>query len=204
MTTAAPTRKHPTASACMAAGDHDPTPGARCVNCFWLNGVRPSKPRSRRRGSVGVNGRPRDGQRQRLYSAERTAFGQEYWNDPTDWETLTGVRRFVEEVTRSRWWQSRGGPSEVEVRAGRKGQGRGRAHPDRGMISLPRMAWRRWYVVHELAHLIAPRRAAWHGPEFCRIYLAMLDRFCVEDEGRKLRVAFDGGRVRWRRSASSR
>ena len=196
-----PVRKHSSAGVCMSAGDHDPTPGARCPNCFWLNGVRPSRPP--RRGQRGVDGRPRDSQRKRVYESEKDAFGREYWLDEGDWVTLIGVERFVASVTRSRWWRARGGPAEVEVRRGRSNQRRGKAHPERAVISLPRFTWRRWYVLHELAHLLAPRRAAWHGPEFCRVYLALLDRFGHDGEGKALRAAFDARRVRRRVRASS-
>lgn len=49
--------------------------------------------------------------------------------------------------------------------------------PDRNAIVLPRQQRKTFVVLHELAHSLAGITVAWHGPEFMRIYLDLLERY---------------------------
>ena len=46
-------------------------------------------------------------------------------------------------------------------------------------IKLPRYARRPYYVLHEVAHAMTPATPwrAWHGPEWCRTYLRLLQTY---------------------------
>ena len=44
-------------------------------------------------------------------------------------------------------------------------------------IKLPRAMRSRWVVLHETAHSLCPEDV-WHGPEFVRIYIDLLARYC--------------------------
>jgi putative metallohydrolase (TIGR04338 family) len=143
--------------------------------------------------------RPRDVQRQRVYDSEHEAFSIR--DEDVDWHTIEEVRLFVASVITSREWTrfggSRGLAAVLEVRPGRSNQHRGRAHPEKGFISLPPWTWRDWYVLHELAHMLAPLDVAWHGREFCNFYLALLERFGSPGQARLLRAVFAGRGVRF-------
>lgn len=148
----------------------------------------------------------RDTQRERVYRSERETFGEPNDETTLDLGDHAAVVAYVETITKTRWWRSRYGtmPIYVEDRGGRGY--RGRAHSWRSTISIPRLARRRWIVLHELAHLLAYRRhpaSAAHGPEFARAYLDLLRRF-MPDRFVPLLGRFRANRVRSRVAARQR
>lgn len=133
-----------------------------------------------------MNPRPRDSQRKQVYEAERLAYRIPQGIDLREWEghneatwpmTLDQVRSFSNSVVGSSFWIEHGGPDNVAITDGRSRK-RGAAWPDLSKIALPRFARRRYYALHELAHLLTPLDAAWHGPEWVCLYVALVERFC--------------------------
>lgn len=137
--------------------------------------------------------RTRDNRRQKLYSAERKAFGE-----GVQYKTVDECQARVDKITHSRWWRSRYGfRPNVTVKPG-KGHRRATASPGTLVIQLPRWARSDWVICHELAHLIQPRVSAFHGPEFCREYLALVNRWIGREAAQKLRKSFVNYHVKYR------
>lgn len=125
--------------------------------------------------------RPRDYQRSRLYSAERAA---DTVVAGTRFDSLESARRYTMEIVRSSWWQARW--PEVRIVNVLPGKGN-RASGDR--LAMPQrngeffgIVWLRgWSLVasvlmHELAHVVTPRRYSAHGPEFAGNLLLFIRR----------------------------
>lgn len=133
-----------------------------------------------------MNGRPRDSQRLALYRWER---GMECFT----WEeelTLDECQRLVADVWHEHapsWGYVRQKPpTVVDGRGSRKGRA------SRRRIHLPRQCRFPGCVVHETAHaLIAVAelgeqvQLAPHGPEFARLYLSLLGRWCGASKRRQ-------------------
>jgi putative metallohydrolase (TIGR04338 family) len=145
--------------------------------------------------------RARDSQRQKLYDAENLAFYGTIepveW-PPPDWRTVSECQKFVEEVTASPAWKRLCpfGPHDVTVTDGR-GRRRGGSFTETDTIALPKFARRRWYVLHELAHLTTlSENMAWHGPEYVSAYLHLASEFLSSEEHAALVSAMAERRVK--------
>jgi putative metallohydrolase (TIGR04338 family) len=136
----------------------------------------------------------RDTQRLRVYRAE---WDFREYTTGRAFETISEVRRYVSTMqARKRV------PQELEpyFQAYRQSlreyrgikveeKGRTRAMGSRGLISLPNKPWfmNEITVLHEFAHALVERRwpqntIAWHGPEFCRVLLTLVEWRMGKDE----------------------
>ena len=124
-------------------------------------------------------GRLRDFQRSRLYSWERADLKTAWQVLPEDNEPLGEAG--AQELARTVWAREErcfGSPPMVRVM-----NNRGRGSAFRHEIRLSgsyRTTQTRWYILHELAHVIHLREGAVvasHGPEFCLLYAQLLDRY---------------------------
>jgi len=138
--------------------------------------------------------RPRDTQRKKLYDAEQRAFGRPE-KRAERYETLPEIHDFL-----------RGLAPVIRCLSGeylpiRVGDGRGRrracALPWRREIRLPRWSRCDWVILHEVAHILQPTNTAWHGPEFCGVYLFLVREVMGADQAIKLEQAMHDGHVRW-------
>jgi putative metallohydrolase (TIGR04338 family) len=143
--------------------------------------------------------RPRDSQKTRVYNAERALqCGDQGW-------TYRETQKYVNDITKTRWWQNRGGPPFVLVKDGRGTTWAKAWDPyttDKGedrpaTISLPRWARDPVVVLHELSHILTPDTEAAHGPAYCANYLTLVKRFIGEEAHRTLRDSFKEHKVKW-------
>lgn len=139
--------------------------------------------------------KPRDSQRGRVFKAE--------WAIPDEEQgrylaTVPQVQRYVDDVVLSRWWEGRSTIQQVDVKDGR-GRRSAVAFKFRfaGVLRMPRWSRTELVICHELAHLLTSSNAPSHGREFCRNYLALLDRWCGNGLGRVLREQFRLHGVKW-------
>jgi putative metallohydrolase (TIGR04338 family) len=145
----------------------------------------------------------RDTQMGKLYLAEQAAFGYlKYGEQPmAGFETVKDCQRFVDRVLRRKRLRDKYGrrvPSKVTVKPG---NGSRRGHADRGWdgvyVTLPKIARRSWYILHELAHLIAAPGAK-HGWRFAAVYLDLVREVLGVDCYDLLREQFCQLGVEWK------
>ena len=82
-------------------------------------------------------------------------------------------------------------------------RGRGGAWASTFQITLGVKARRKWIVLHELSHVIVLRtqphaEAAWHGWQFAKIYLELVNHVLGKDAHDRLRESFRSRRVRYK------
>ena len=151
----------------------------------------------------------KDPQAERLYNAQEHAFTTRKrrvgpfttvrsFESPL--RSMNEVLRFSSRIVRSRWWTERGGPSYVELHHETEWNGSARAYRwsfdrDSADVWLPRWAWNKPIVLHELAHLIATRGQP-HGPTFAGVLLEMHELFVGKRSAKKLSAAFEKRGVR--------
>lgn len=131
-----------------------------------------------------VKKRPRDFQRDKVYKATHALpHGQHF-------ETIAEVKVYLDNIVALDWLQDLYGRThagyampEITLRdgRGRRKAGAGWDWQDQYFISLPRWARYEAMILHELAHILAPRQAAWHGEEFVGIFLALVDHIMDVD-----------------------
>jgi hypothetical protein len=166
--------------------------------------------------------RPRDGQRMKLYRAERIAWRAHPFHE--GFENESEVLAFVQRILRSAWMRKRC-YDEAETNIRVEFVARGTARTSGNTIMLPRWIWYKWtterwgctgemvergdaawVVLHELAHVVANwehgRKVAGHGREYARVYLALARRFAGRDAARALKAAFREAGVKSRRYAA--
>lgn len=141
--------------------------------------------------------RPRDSQRHAVYAAERKLG----WTKDPKIADINDVRIYIETVMASALWKSRF-PKATKLILG---DGRRRSSACGGprgddMISLklPRAYRAPMIILHEMAHGVQPLESAWHGPEFCQIYLDLVTEFMGAERADKLRAALYEERVKIR------
>jgi hypothetical protein len=154
--------------------------------------------------------RPRDAQRQRLYDAERRAFG-----NPTDLDgSFERAQAFIDEIQSSSWWREHARLDVPKLVVDRSYRGRSVSRAGgtmveaygadglesrHGLVHLtPSHRHVRWVVVHELMHWAQPKGTAWHGVEFCSLYLSATRRFLGREAAEALALAFVQKNVRHR------
>lgn len=135
--------------------------------------------------------RPRDSQRSRVYAAENSVFqfGQTIPDDL--------LQAFLNDILDKRAVRSRFGPRRVSVERGRSGA---RAYGSY-RITMGVQARNEWLMCHELAHCLTPGMFAAHGPEFCGVYLFLLEIVISKDAADRLKAAFAEGGVKWNNKA---
>lgn len=123
---------------------------------------------------------PRDYQRSRVYAAEKAAFGRaEDWKDRV--ATVSAMERYVKDLSADREWTDLVWPEQWTVKDGRgRRRGGASAGPGWGLITVPRFARAKWYVLHEVSHVVTTLTygvgVAAHGPEFCGVYLRLVQK----------------------------
>lgn len=155
--------------------------------------------------------RPRDSQRAKVYRAEQEAFG----SLPLDHKARRTYRDMDELRARidAIWQSSTVGKmithksSQARPRAVKDGRGMraGRATAGSYELTFTVDARKEWIVMHEMAHTVHQNaisgyetaQQAWHGHEFCAIYLKLVRRFIGKDAHDALRACFKKYRVRY-------
>ena len=143
--------------------------------------------------TTNADGRPRDGQRARLYRAEgEVASGRRL-------PTVERMQAYVDGLARADWFVDRWGERAFEVRPG---FGHRRATADRnGILQMPKWARSELVLLHEVAHCLTPVTCAAHGPEYAGVLLALARRGMGPATAQALEDAFARQRVRWTLSA---
>lgn len=107
------------------------------------------------------------------------------------------MQNFAEGILRSRWWRGRFGRTcTIHVTAGN------RTRPLGGNVNLrPRLALDKYDDLELLKcmawHMIEPD-AAWHGREFAKLYLELVQRFVDPDAATELRGLYVEHGVKYR------
>ncbi len=127
----------------------------------------------------------RDNQRQRVYDAENTVtHGADRLDEVRD------IEKFLKRITKSAWYKRRFTRwATIEVKDGRRRR-RACGSSSRGYINMPRWSRTRKIVLHEVAHVVQPSCTAWHGREFCKIYLALVKKWIGREAYDALKAAF--------------
>jgi hypothetical protein len=125
--------------------------------------------------------KPRDSQRSKLYGWERSELKTEWL--VTDKENTPLGEAGCQKLVNEAWAEFAylGKPPTVRVMGNR---GRGTAGFSYIKLSASYLSTQtKWYVLHELAHVIITRITAYpkkqvagHGPEFCTQYARLLDK----------------------------
>lgn len=151
--------------------------------------------------------RPRDNQRQKVYNSERAVEGF-YSNGRL--ETVGEIEDFLNKIHRSRWFKGflRKQSPMMSIRKYYVQDGRGtrkgfacRWINGNAMLNLPRWSRSTMIILHEMAHTVTPYQYAWHGPEFCANYLALVKRWIDAETQAALKQSFKDHRVKFRRGA---
>jgi len=137
---------------------------------------------------------PRDSQRSKLYHAEASAPKGQHFASVGD------IQNHVDRITTSLWWRNRSATVKVYVKDGR-GRRKAGAWTNRalGFLTMPRWSRYELCILHELAHVMTPRKYADHGREFVRSFLALVDRWMGKQAAADLRESFRQHRVKWYR-----
>lgn len=153
-----------------------------------------------------MGNRDRDNQRQRLYTAENILSGKRVskaalkhlidtehsWHGK--YPTPAAVQAYVDEVTSSRWFQSRWGQKRIEYWAGNG------SHASGNHITVATEHRRSEAVIlHELAHCLVTQRsstAAWHGPEFAGVLMTLVRNVMGKESADALTESFRKHKVR--------
>jgi putative metallohydrolase (TIGR04338 family) len=134
----------------------------------------------------------RDAQRKRVCDAEVCVpRGRE-------WRSIPEVQAYVDRVLASGWWRrSLRSVTRVTIEPARWNAQGSRAFrgPTGGTIRLHPWHYSQLFLFHELAHLAQPLESAFHGPEFCEIYLRMVFCWMWEGSGAGLEYGFKTQRV---------
>lgn len=116
--------------------------------------------------------RPRDSQRSKVISATHALPPGKHIR------TVPEIKGYVEKSITSRWFRNRW-PwlKEIKIKDGRGrcNAGAGWNWHDNHFITLPRWARYERYLLHEIAHVVTPRRHAAHGPKFMKNFIALLE-----------------------------
>ena len=145
-----------------------------------------------------------------MYDSEALAFEGRTerhapYDSPPEYKTVAECQRFVDEVVASGAWRHLCpfGPDRVTVVDGR---GRRRAGASGNEVAMPKFTRRRWYLLHELAHVAtgcgdwalvwaAPDWAP-HGPEYVAAYLYLVSEFLSPEQHAALVSAMASRRVK--------
>lgn len=139
--------------------------------------------------------KPRDSQRSKLYAAERRAFASD---EPMPEMSVETMQALIDKWASSKVMQRRypRARRRCVVRAGR-----GASYvPLYYAITMPRWGRsRRWVLVHEYAHHLAPTDVAAHGWQFCEAYLYLVRVVIGKQAEERLKAEFKAGKVRYRK-----
>lgn len=128
----------------------------------------------------------RDSYRQRLYDAEKKAGLRDL---SRDFEDLLSCAKFVGQIIRHRWWQTR-----YDVRCvlltpgyGAKSAAASGSGFSCGRVRLPKNGRNDKTILHELIHLTVPKPHAGHGRLYAARYVEIIGAYFGADAGYRLR-----------------
>jgi len=142
-----------------------------------------------------MSNRNRDNQRSKVYKAENAIWSKDGDGDMT----IQEIEGLLDEIWENRlihneFMPFRHRPQVADGRGCRKARG----GADR--ITMPKWARRRWVVLHEAAHSVHIQGSspleAYHGPEFCKIYLRLVEIYMGFEARQKLAASFRKHRVK--------
>lgn len=133
----------------------------------------------------------RDGQRSRLYAAERSANlgGTVFYGTEQ-------AQVYLDRLLATAWFQARWGRRRIAVRF--VNGYAARAYQWHGHINMGVGSRCEWVMLHELAHMVTDSDAAPHGPEFAAAYLKLVAYRLGDNAAERLRAAFVERRVKHR------
>jgi len=102
------------------------------------------------------------------YRSEKAALG---CGRPFD--DLDEIADYLSRLLGTVWWKRRF-PRVAWVEVTKPAGTRAYAYTQGRTICLPRWAWHEAYVLHELAHVVAPEEGDHHGPAWRNIYLSLV------------------------------
>lgn len=141
--------------------------------------------------------RPRDSQRSRVYRAENEALK----SLARRYETMDELTGFVHSIVR-RTRTLKVAPELKRSITIKDGRGRSNAGGNMSGIIMPVWSRRDYIVLHELSHTIIERRyarsPAWHGWEFCAVYLKLVRSVMGVAAHDALRASFKKHGVRYK------
>lgn len=165
--------------------------------------------------------RKRDNQKGRLYSAERGAF---IGFHRSVYSSDEAIQKYVDKIVNSSWWKKHTNISHVIVDSGKKRAGADawreyRIFPVKGKTTGVRNEIRlrigrirfapglrnHFVALHELSHIVIydiQRENKWtdHGPEFAKVYLALVHKFLGKHYEDNLKESFKRHKVSYRSS----
>ena len=148
--------------------------------------------------------RPRDSQRAKLYKSERPL---KRWHRPL-FKNRRAIQSYAKRILKHKWFRERW-PHVASVNV-RKIRSDARAHgwySGGGVVSIqiPKTRWAmiEAVVLHEIAHGLTEyefgiSKTAWHGPEFAKIYVALVQHYMGREAARDLRRGYREHRVKYR------
>jgi putative metallohydrolase (TIGR04338 family) len=122
----------------------------------------------------------RDTYRQKVYRAERIAFAGTSGYPPRYGrriEKVPDIQAYIDKLVASAWFRRRWGRTgyrAIRIHPGKR-HTRATGDPWTGIIQLPIWARSEAVILHELAHVLCPTEAPWHGWEFLQIQLELID-----------------------------
>jgi len=146
----------------------------------------------------------RDFQRSKVYSAETKHSKFKWKSHGNKLQKLSETKRYVADITTSKWWKSHGGFMQVQVYDGR---GRTRACGTLSYVKLPKWSRTELVILHELAHALTGQqyerdriKRAGHGCTFTKNYLDLIKRYLGHDDWLEMKELFREHKVRTRSS----
>ncbi len=141
----------------------------------------------------------RDYQRSKLYDAENVA-----WPNEADL-SLDECETFAKKVLRSRriqqWFPlAKKHADRVSVQAPKRGT---TSWTDQRTSVIYMAAWTRcrFFILHEVSHLLTPPRLPFHGKEFAGVFLKLVKYWLGMRAWKRLKKSFDAGDVDYKEVA---
>lgn len=134
--------------------------------------------------------RARDNQRSKVYKAEQVI------HDRFELENIEAVEKYVKIVSNSKYFQKHFGVFSFHIKDGR---GTRKAFSSGNVLNFPVWSRKKAIVLHEIAHSIVNKKylsAASHGPEFCKIYLILVNHFLGKECYKELKQSFRLNKVK--------
>lgn len=151
--------------------------------------------------------RTRDGQKSKLYKAERTAlnlFDKMEFGSAVECEIFVGrvlanqrARAAVFAAGRPFAPAKTLWPGRVRVRQMKANARGANASPVFGVIGIARTAMTKAVLLHELAHICTPDDVG-HGPQYAAVYLALVKSVLGTASYKALKASFKTGKVRFK------
>lgn len=145
----------------------------------------------------------RDTQRSKVYRAEREAFGNNFDKFGSRIEDICDIHTYITKGIAVRATiKRRYANANIEKILIRPGIGARMARGGEIGLTLPKWARCEPVILHELAHTITIRTLrdiAWHGREFCEVYLNLVHFVLGQEASEALKQAFKANNVKYRK-----